>query len=121
MRSQYQSAKTKSSSGTADIEKPTWSFFDSLKCLDDNLTVRGTSSSIYLSEVSQFKKKREEVNSSEVDEWSSKESTFVTEDKLFGQAILKSTTKIPDGEIKEELKVGIQQCILNGKRHAPKS
>ena len=45
----------------------------------------------------------------------------MTEDKLFGQVILKSITKIPDGEIKEELKIGIQQCILNPKRHAPKS
>ena len=49
---QYQSVKTKSGSGTADIEKPTWSFFDALKFLDDKLTVKGTSSSIYLSEVS---------------------------------------------------------------------
>ena len=46
----------------ADIKKPTWSFFHFLKFLDDNLTVKGTSSSINLSEVSQFKKKRKEVN-----------------------------------------------------------
>ena len=52
LRSQYKSAKTKSGSGTADIKKPTWPFFDSLKFLDDNLTVKGTSSSINLSEVS---------------------------------------------------------------------
>ena len=41
----------------ADIKKSTWSFFDSLKSLDDNLTVKGTSSSINLSEVSQFKRR----------------------------------------------------------------
>ena len=71
LRSQCKSAKTKSGSGTADIKKPTWSFCNSLKFLDGNLTVKGinTSSSINLSEVSQFKKKRKEVNSSEVDEW----------------------------------------------------
>ena len=40
LRSQYKSTKTKSSSGTADIKKPTWPFFDSLKFLDDNLTVK---------------------------------------------------------------------------------
>ena len=57
LKSQYQSAKTKSGSGTADIEKPTWPFFDSLKFIDDNLTVKGTSSSINLSEVSQFKRR----------------------------------------------------------------
>ena len=90
-----------------------------------------------LSEVSQFKKKREEVNSSEVDKWMTsqnalmskliksydepKESTFVTDDELFGQFIVKSIAKIPDGEIKEELKIEIQQCILNAKRRAPKS
>ena len=40
LRSQYKSTKTKSSSGTADIKKPTWPFFDSLKFLDDNLTAK---------------------------------------------------------------------------------
>ena len=129
LRSQYKSAKTKSGSETADIKKTTWPFFDSLKFLDDNLTVKDTSSSINLSEVSQFKKKRKEVNSSEVDEWMTnqnalmskliqsydepKESTFMTEDGLFGQVIAKSIAKIPDGEIKEELKIEMQQCILN--------
>ena len=122
----------------ADIKKTTWLFFDSLKFLDDNLTVKGTSSSIDLSEVSQFQKKRKEVNSSEVDKWMTiqntlmsnliqsydepKESrTFVTEDELFGQVIANSIAKIPDGEITEELKIEIQQCILNAKRRAPKS
>ena len=102
LRSQYKSAKTKSGSGTADIKKPTSPFFDSLKFLDDNLTVKGTSSSINLSEVSQFQKKRKEVNSSVADKWMTiqnilmsnliqsndepKESrTLVTEDELFGQ------------------------------------
>ena len=138
LRSQYKSAKTKSGSGTANIKKPTSPFFDSLKFLDDNLTVKGTSSSINLSEVSQFKKKRKEVNSSKVDERMTiqntlmsnliqsydepKESrTFVTEDELFDQVIAKSIAKIPDGEIKEELKIKIRQCILNAKRRAPKS
>ena len=97
LRSQYKSAKTKSGSGTANIKNPTWSFFNYLKFLDGNLTVKGTSSSINLSEASQFKKKRKGVNSSEVDEWMTnqnalmwkliqsydepKESTFVTEDE----------------------------------------
>ena len=78
-----------------------------------------------------------EVNSSEVDEWMTdqnnlmlkliqsynepKESTFVTEAELFGRAIAQSIAKIPDGEIKEELKIGIQQCILNTKILAPES
>ena len=45
-----------------------------------------------------------------------------TEDGLFGQVIAaKSITEIPDGEIKEELKIEIQQCVRNAKRHAPKS
>ena len=50
-----------------------------------------------------------------------KESTFLTEDELFGQVIARSIAKIPDGEIKEELKIEIQQCILHAKRPAPKS
>ena len=45
----------------------------------------------------------------------------MTEDGLFGQVIAKSITEIPDGEIKEELKIEIQQCVLNARRHAPKS
>ena len=61
LRSQYKSAKTKSGSGKADIKKPTWPIFDSLRFLHGNLTVKGTSSSINLSEVSQFKKKRKEL------------------------------------------------------------
>ena len=138
LRSQYKNAKTKSGSWTADIKKPTWPVFNFFKVLDDNLTVKGTSSSINLSEVSQFQKKRKEVNSSEVDKWMTiqntlmsnlipsfdepKESrTFVTEDELFGQVIAKSIAKIPDGEIKEELKIEIQQCILNAERRAHKS
>ena len=136
-RSQHKSAKTKSGSGTADIKKPTWPFFDSLKFLDDNLTVKGTSTSINLNEVSQFKNKRTDVNSSEVDEWMTdqnalmskliqsydgpKQSTFVMEDELFGQVIAKFIAKTPDGEIKEELKTEIQQSILNAKMSASKS
>ena len=78
LRSQHQSAKTKSGSGTTDIEKPTWSFFDFLKFLDDNLTAKVTSLSIYLSEVSQFKKKREEVNSSKVGEWMANQNALIS-------------------------------------------
>ena len=48
-----------------------------------------------------------------------KESTFVMEDELLGLVIAKSMAKVPDGEIKEELKIEIQQYILNVKRHAP--
>ena len=77
LRSQYKSAKTKSSSGTADIKKPTWPFFNSLKFLDENLTVKGTSSNINFSEVSQFKKKRKEVNSSEVDKWMTNQNALI--------------------------------------------
>ena len=43
LRSQYKSANTKSGSGTANIKNPTWSFFNYLKFLDDNLIVKGTS------------------------------------------------------------------------------
>ena len=84
-----------------------------------------------------MRKERKEVNSSEVDEWMTnqnalmskliqsydepKESTFVTEDELFGQVTAKSIAKTPDGEIKKELKIEIQQCILNAKRRASKS
>ena len=98
---------------------------DSLKVLDDNMTVKNTSSSINLSKVSRFKKKRKKVNSSEVDKWMTnqnalmsnliqsydepKESTFVMEDELFGQLfIAKSIAETPDGEIKE-FKIEIQQ------------
>ena len=78
LRSQYKSAKTKGGSWTADIKKPTWPFFDSLKFLDDNLTVKGTSSSINLSEVSQFRKKRKEVNGSKVDQWMTNQNALMS-------------------------------------------
>ena len=51
----------------------------------------------------------------------SKESMFVMEYELFGQVIAKSLAKISDNEIKEKLKIEIQQCILNAKRRFPKS
>ena len=121
LRSQYKSSKIKGGSGTANIKKPTWPFFDTLMFLDDNLTVKGTSSSINLSEVSQFKKKRKEVNSSKVEQWMTnqnalmskliqsydepKESTFVTEDELFGQVIAKSIAKIPMVRLKKNLRL----------------
>ena len=44
-----------------------------------------------------------------------KESTFVTEDELFGQVIAKSIGKTPDGEIKEELKVSEYLFFLKSK------
>ena len=78
LRSQYKSAKRKSGSGTADIKKPTWPFFNSLKFLDYNLTVKGTSSSINLSEVSQFRKKRKEVNGSKVDQWMTNQNALMS-------------------------------------------
>ena len=53
---------------------------------------------------------------SEPNEW-----TFLTKDEFFGQVIAKSIAKIPDVEIKGELKIEIQQCILNAKRRVPKS
>ena len=109
---------------------------DSLKFLDDKLTVKGTYSSINLSKVYQFKKKRKEVNSSKVGEWMTnqtalmlkliqsynepKKSPLVAKDELFGQVIAKSIKNIPIGEIKE-LKIEIQQYILNANKHAPKS
>ena len=42
-----------------------------------------------------------------------KESTFVTEDELFGQVLAKSIAKIPDGEIKEELKACVRFFLSN--------
>ena len=40
--------------------------------------MKGASSSINLSEVSQFKKKRKEVNSSEVEEWMKNQNSLVS-------------------------------------------
>ena len=96
-----------------------------------------TSSNINFSEVSQFKKKRKEVNTSEVDRWMTNQNalmlkliqsyrepnewTFLTKDELFGQVIGKSIAKTPDEGIREEVKIEIQQCILNAKRRVPKS
>ena len=83
--------------------------------------MKGSSSSINLRKVSRFRKKRKEINSSEVDEWMTnqnalmskliqsndepKESTFVTEDELFGQVIAKSIAKIPMVRLKKNLRL----------------
>ena len=73
------------------------------------MTVKSISSSINFSEVSQFKKMRKKVNSSEADEWMTnqnplmlkliqlyyepKEPKLLTGDELFGQVRAKSTAK----------------------------
>ena len=41
-----------------------------------------------------------------------------TEDDIFGDLVAKSISKVPEGEIKEELKIEIQQLILAAKRKA---
>ena len=53
-----------------------------------------------------------------VDSYEQSESgtSELMEDDLFGQVVAKSIAKIPDGEIKEELKIEIQQLILSTKR-----
>lgn len=48
--------KTKGGSGLSDIKKPNWPYFNSLKFLDGSLSVKGTSSSINLSDIPQFDK-----------------------------------------------------------------
>ena len=62
LRSSYDAAKTKSGSGTSDIKRPTWIYFDMLKFLDDNLMAKGSSSNDKPSNVPEFKKqKKDEV------------------------------------------------------------
>ena len=41
LRSSYNAWKTKSGSGTSDIKKPNWIYFDMLKLLDNNLMPKG--------------------------------------------------------------------------------
>ena len=127
-RSSYNAAKTKFGS-----RKPTWIYFDTLKLLDDNLTPKGSSSNVKPSNVSEFKKQKKDASSTKEDEWLENQNMLMSklinsyehsesgtsesmEDDLFGQVVAKSIVKIPDGEIKEELKIEIQQLILSTKR-----
>ena len=41
-----------------------------------------------------------------------------TDDQIFGQLIASSMAKVPEGNIKDELKISIQQLILSLKRRA---
>jgi len=43
-------------------------------------------------------------------------STSKSEDEIFGDLIIASIGKIPDGEIKDELKISMQQLILQARR-----
>ena len=42
LKQSYKAAKTKSGSGTSDVKKPVWPFYDSLYFLDDNVSPRDT-------------------------------------------------------------------------------
>ena len=41
-----------------------------------------------------------------------------TDDEIFGELIASSMAKVPEGDIKDELKISIQQLILTSKRRA---
>ena len=41
-----------------------------------------------------------------------------TDDQIFGKLIASSMAKVPEDDIKDELKISIQQLILNSKRRA---
>ena len=72
LRSSYNAAKTRSGSGTSDIKKPNWIYFDMLKFLDDDLMPEGSSSNVKPSNVSEFKKQKKGASSTKVDEWLSR-------------------------------------------------
>ena len=78
LRSQCKSAKTKRRQWNGRHQKTNLAIFRFGKVLDDNLTVKGTSSSINLSEVSQFKKRMKKANSSEVDEWMTNQNALMS-------------------------------------------
>ena len=42
LKQSYKAAKTKSGSGTSDVKKPVWPFYDSFYFLDDNVNPRNT-------------------------------------------------------------------------------
>ena len=54
----------------------------------------------------QLETNEENINNKNIQSYNEpKDSTFLTEEKLFGQVIAKSIAKILDGEIKQELKI----------------
>ena len=117
----------KNDGNAIDIKKPTWPYYEHLHFLNDNLIPRSMTSSL--------KRNNGKTNSFDVnngpaatktakvaitEESSTSQDTLKkedeTEDEIFGHLIIKKLKKIPDGDIKEELKIEIQQLIFQARR-----
>ena len=138
LKQSYKAAKTKSGSGTSDVKKPVWPFYDSLYFLDDNVNSRDTICNIFTEVPSpeSVPKKRNKEGSqesslvSQEEAWFSNQNILManffqscnesqegkSEDDLFGQTVAKSLSKVSNWEIKEETKLEIQKLLFQAKK-----
>ena len=139
-------ASKKNGSGIADVKHPSWPWYSMLSFLNDNLTAKATVSNMKKSlendnqdknEHFPVKSQRKVTNQRQAD-FLVKQTNLLekavgildnptpvpqvseerSEDKIFGEMIAKSIEKLPDGVVKEELKINIQQLILKAKKTA---
>ena len=143
LRQKYLSSRNKSGSGADEVKKPTWPYFDSLSFLNGSLTARQSTSNLNLSNSgsgistidistvtastpgnSRKRSNRSNVTQQEVLSKTlnvlseEKRKKGKTDDLIFGELIASSMAKVPEGDIKDKLKISIQQLILSSKRRA---
>ena len=138
LKQSYKAAKTKSGSGTSDVKKPVWPFYDTLYFLDDDVNPRDTicniSTEVPSSECIPKKRSKKESQESSLvwqeEAWFSNKNILMakflqscnesqegkSEDDLFGQNVAKSLSKISNWEIKEETKLEIQKLLFQAKK-----
>ena len=115
----------KSDGNAIDIKKPTWPYYEHLHFLNDNLIPRSMTNSLKRNngKTDSFHVNNGPTKTPKVvitEEYSTSQDTLKQEDEkedeIFGQLIIKKLKKIPDGDIKEELKIEIQQLIFQARR-----
>ena len=141
LRQKYLSSKNKKGSGADEVKKPTWPCFDSLSYLNESLTARQFTGNLYLSNsgsgfidintvtASTPRNSRKRRNSNNITQQQGVLSKALnvlsegeekkkakTEGQIFWELIASSMGKVPEGDIKDKLKISIQQLILSSKR-----
>ena len=119
----------KNDGNAIDIKKPTWPYYEHLHFLNDNLIPRSMTNSLKRnnSKTNSFDDNKGPTTTKTpkvviTEESSTGQDTLKqedrTEDEIFGQLIIKKLKKIPEGDIKEELKIEIQQLIFQARRNS---
>ena len=139
IRQTYLASISKSGNGTNAVKKPAWPYYEMLSFLNDSLTAKSSLSNLKRKEINteigesnahSSKKSLKKGNSNE-EQWFANQNEFMTkalksfetpsetsEDELFGKLVAKGLAKIFDEDIKDELKISIQQLINQAKKRS---